>query len=205
MPVDCYHVINCLCLNASCNPRMLQSLRIPSSTKLIFWYSGWGLTFPSFLSFLRRRAPWGQFRFKKGGGGAWRKWHTGGRSECEPLALCSLPSLRCCQGKKAWLWIPHWDGLAPGGMRANLQPALLPGNSCSLHLPALHDGYLRKVCATPSFQKERLASFVVTDTLYFYLFFYEFTKQPPPPLYAPVLECACITFLLIFTLTPRRR
>lgn len=162
--------------------------------------------FFSFLSFLRCRAPWGQFRFKWGGGGEKRVEEMAhrGRSECEPLALCSLPSLRGCQGKKAWLWIPHWDGLAPGGMRANLQPALLPGNSCSLHLPALHDGYLRKVCATPSFREERLASFVVTDTLSFSFFFMN-SQSNHPPLNAPVLECACITFLLIFTLTPRRR
>lgn len=99
----------------------------------------------------------------------WRKCHVGGRIECEPLALCLMPSPRGCQGKKAWLWIPHWDGLGPGGMRANLQAALLPGNSCSLHLPALHGGYLRKVCATPSFHEERLAAFVVTETRFFFL------------------------------------
>lgn len=193
---------------ACCNVQK-ESLRVPSSTKLIFWYSGWGLTFLSFLSFLRRRAPWGQFRFKGGGVGGVEEMAHGGRSECEPLALCSLPSLRCCQGKKAWLWIPHWDGLAPGGMRANLQPCSPtweqlqpPSASPSWRLPE------ESVCHP--FISEGEAGFLCCDrhAFFFFFLFYEFTKQPPPkpsPLYAPVLECACITFLLIFTLTPRRR
>lgn len=42
-------------------------------------------------------------------------------------------------------------------MWASLQPALLPGNSCSLHLPALHGGYLRKVRVTPPFQERESA------------------------------------------------
>lgn len=152
-----------------------EKLRIPSSTKLIFWFLilwlGPHFVF-SFLSLFRRSAPSGQFRFKwRGGGGGGVDMAHGGRSESEPLALCLLPSLRGRQGKKAWLWIPHWEGLAPGGMWANLQPASLPGNSCSLHLPALLDGYLRKACATPSFQGERLAFFVVTDTLCFSFLF----------------------------------
>lgn len=82
-----------------------------------------------------------------------QKGGNGTREEVWTFNSWLLPSLRGCQGKKAWLWIPHWDGLGPGGTWANLQPALLPGNSCSLHLPALHGGYLRKACTTPSFQE----------------------------------------------------
>lgn len=94
------------------------------------------------------------------GGGRGGREETAQEDKCEPLAP-DLSSLKGNQCAKAWLWIPHWDGLGPEGMPANLQPALLPENSCNLHLPDSHGGYLREVCTIPPFQERR--SFVMTE------------------------------------------
>lgn len=116
--------------------------------------------FSFFIFFCGREHSWKtvQVQMREGKKKKRQKGGNGSGEEVWTFSSWLLPSLRGCQGKKAWLWIPHWDGLGPGGAPANLQPALLPGNSCSLHLPALHGGYLRKVCATPSFrERDRVA------------------------------------------------
>lgn len=97
------------------------------------------------------------------GGGAQGGNSSGGEVWTFSSGCC--PVWEAANVKKAWLWIPHWDGLGPEGMPANLQPALLPENSCSLHLPAPHGGYLREVRPTPPFQER--SSFVMSEEFRF--------------------------------------
>lgn len=98
----------------------------------------------------------GTVQVQIGGGGAQGGNSSGGEVWTFTSGCC--PVWEAANVKKAWLWIPHWDGLGPEGMPANLQPALLPENSCSLHLPAPHGGYLREVRPTSPYQER--SSFV---------------------------------------------
>lgn len=80
---------------------MLQSLHVlafknswQSSTKLILWCSRFLFFFspPFFEARSSLRTVQAQMRGEEKSS-EWRKWHMGERSECEPLALCLMPSL----------------------------------------------------------------------------------------------------------------